>query len=231
MTPAWGEFIEKFPSALSRRPAEPHTLGRIEQLIVWDHDTDERALVSPTLSAEVGGSTLATRRGPGRQAHDVFWAAPESRTVWNALSPSVLETIARCDTDRLEVERSRAAPHIREKMTAPVYSVADRFASWERVVRRMELGWGGHDFYPISAYGNDLDSRDALDQVMRALPDKADEGPLGQLLARLDARFRAATLPDPERSLRPWVRPTTEGPEDELGEWWGRRPLRIPWAD
>lgn len=151
--------------------------------------------------------------------------------MWNALSPSVLETIARCNTDRLEMERSRVAPHIREKMTAPVYSVADRFASWERVVRRMEPGWGGHDFYPISAYGNDLDSRDALDQVMRALPDKADEGPLGQLLARLDARFRAATLPDPERSLRPWVRPATEGPEDELGGWWGRRPLRIPWAD
>ncbi|MET7319987.1 hypothetical protein [Streptomyces sp. NPDC005549] len=116
-------------------------------------------------------------------------------------------------------------------MTVPVYSVADRFASWERLVRRMEPGWDGDDFYPISAYGNDLDSREALGLVMRALPEEAVEGPPGQLLARLDARFRAASLPDPERSLRPWVRPMTERPESELGEWWGRKPLRIPWAD
>ncbi|MFD5964812.1 hypothetical protein ACFWGR_01110 [Streptomyces sp. NPDC060311] len=116
-------------------------------------------------------------------------------------------------------------------MTVPVYSVADRFASWERVVRRMEPGWDGDDFYPISAYSNDLDSREALDQVMRVLPERVGEDRLGQLLARLDARFRAATLPDPERSLRPWVRPTAEGPDDEFGEWWGRKPLRIPWAD
>ncbi|CAL9540869.1 SMI1/KNR4 family protein [Streptomyces sp. enrichment culture] len=33
MTPAWGEFIEKFPSALSRRPAEPHDLNRVERLL------------------------------------------------------------------------------------------------------------------------------------------------------------------------------------------------------
>ncbi|MFE2331375.1 hypothetical protein [Streptomyces coelicoflavus] len=151
--------------------------------------------------------------------------------MWDALSPSVLEAIARCDAERLEVERSRVAPHIREKMTAPVYSVADRFASWERVIRRLEPGWDGDDFYPISAYDNDLDSRDALDQVMRALPEEACEGPLGQLLARLDTRFSAATLPDPELSLRPWVRPTTERPEDELAEWWKRKPVRVPWSE
>ncbi|MGC0411490.1 hypothetical protein RKD32_004414 [Streptomyces sp. SAI-195] len=172
-----------------------------------------------------------TRRGPERRAHDVFWAAPQSRAVWNALSPSVREAIARCDAERLEVERSRVAPHIREKMTVPVYSVADRFASWERLVRRLEPGWDCDDFYPISAYDNDLDSRDALDQVMRALPTEAGEGPLGELLDRLDTRFRAATVPDPELSLRPWVRPTTERPEEELGEWWKRKPVRVPWAD
>jgi hypothetical protein len=163
-------------------------------------------------------------------APDVLRAAPESRAVWDALPRTTLEAIARCDAERLEVERSRVAPHIRETMTTPVYSVAHRFASGQRLIRRMEPGWDGDDCYPISAYGNDLDSRNALDQVMRPLPEKA-EGRLGQLLARLDARFRAATLPDPERSLRPWVRPTSERPEEDLGEWWGRRPLRIPWAD
>lgn len=172
-----------------------------------------------------------TRRGRERRAHDVFWAAPCSRSVWDVLSPSVLEAIARCDAERLQVERSRVAPHIREKMTVPVYSVADRFASWERLIRRLEPGWDGDDFYPISAYDNDLDSRDALDQVMHALPEEANEGPLGQLLARLDTRFRAATVPDPERSLRPWVRPTMERPEEELGEWWKRKPVRVPWPE
>ncbi|MFI1755778.1 hypothetical protein [Streptomyces sp. NPDC020571] len=177
---------------------------------------------------------MTERLGPDlgpRSLTTTFWAAPQSRTVWNALSPSVLEAVARCHAARLKVERSRVAPHLREKMTVPVYPVADRFASWERLVRRMEPGWDGDDFYPISAYGNDLDSREALGLVMRALPEEVDQGTLGQLLARLDARFRAATLPDPERSLRPWVRPTTGRPEDELGEWWGRKPLRIPWAD
>ncbi|MFE9704798.1 hypothetical protein [Streptomyces sp. NPDC005930] len=158
-------------------------------------------------------------------------AEPQSRTVWEALSPTVLEAIARCDAERLEVERSRVAPHLREGTTVPVYSVVGRFASWERLIRRLESDWDDDDFYPVSAYSNDLDSRDALDQVMRALPEEAGAGPLGQLLARLDARFRAATLPDPERSLRPWVRPTSELPEGELGEWWGRKPVRIPWAD
>ncbi|MFE1247704.1 hypothetical protein [Streptomyces sp. NPDC058735] len=133
--------------------------------------------------------------------------------------------------ERLEVERSRVAPHLREKITSPTYSVADRFASWERLVRQMEPGWSSDEFYPVSAYGNDLDSRDALDEVMRALPPEAGEGALGQLLAGLDARFRAATVPDPERSLRPWVRPTHERPEAELRWWWKRKPVRVPWAE
>ncbi|MEU4165855.1 hypothetical protein AB0F46_03065 [Streptomyces sp. NPDC026665] len=141
----------------------------------------------------------------------------------------VLEAVARCDAERLEVERSRVAPALRERITTPVYSVADRFASWERVVRRMEPGWSSEDFYPISAYENDLDSRDSLEQLMLGLPAEAREGALGQLLARLDERFAAASVPDPERSLRAWVRPTKERPEAELPQWWMRRPLRDPW--
>ncbi|MFI6487666.1 hypothetical protein [Streptomyces sp. NPDC050564] len=114
-------------------------------------------------------------------------------------------------------------------MTVPVYSVADRFASWERVVRRMEPGWSSEDFYPISAYANDVDSRDSLDELMQGLPTEVREGALGRLLAELDARFDAASVPDPERSLRPWVRPTKEKPEAELGEWWKRKPVHEPW--
>ncbi|TLS45921.1 hypothetical protein FE633_12245 [Streptomyces montanus] len=149
--------------------------------------------------------------------------------MWDQLPEPVLDAIAACDAERLEVERSRLAPELREKITAPVYSVADRFASWERLVRRMEPGWSSEDFYPVSAYGNDLDSRDSLEEVMHALPAEAREGALGRLLARLDARFCAASVPDPERSLRPWVRPMNEKPEVELAEWWKRKPVREPW--
>ncbi|MEW2163025.1 hypothetical protein AB0912_08505 [Streptomyces sp. NPDC007084] len=140
-----------------------------------------------------------------------------------------MEAVARCDAERLEVERSRVAPELRERITAPVYSVADRFASWERVVRRMEPGWTSDDFYPISAYENDLDSRDSLEQLMNGHLAEAREGALGRLLSKLDERFVAATEPDPELSLRAWVRPTKARPEAELGVWWKRRPLRDPW--
>ncbi|MFE7069991.1 hypothetical protein ACFU96_07885 [Streptomyces sp. NPDC057620] len=170
-----------------------------------------------------------TRRGRIRPPYDVFRAAPESKAVWDELPEAVRTAIAGCDAERLAVERSRVAPELREKITAPVYSVAERFASWERVVRRMEPGWSSEDFYPVSAYSNDLDSRDSLDEVMRGLPEEARAGALGRLLERLDARFRAASVPDPDGSLRPWVRPTKERPEAELAEWWKRRPEREPW--
>ncbi|MGW1625151.1 hypothetical protein [Streptomyces sp. NPDC002172] len=161
---------------------------------------------------------------------DVFWGAPESRAVWEVLPRPVLEAVAGVDARRLEVERARVAPHLRERITRPVYSVADRFASWERLVGRMETGRpGGDDFYPISAYGNDLDSRDSLDEVMDALPAAAREGALGTLLAALDARFDAASVPDPEGSLRPWVRPAKD--HTQLPDRWRRKPLRTPWDD
>lgn len=64
---------------------------------------------------------------------------------------------------------------------------------------------------------------------MRGLPAAASEGEPGRLLELLDARFRAASVPDPERSLSPWVRPTKEKPEAELAAWWKRKPVREPW--
>ncbi|MEU2619933.1 hypothetical protein ABZ642_17675 [Streptomyces sp. NPDC007157] len=159
---------------------------------------------------------------------DVFWSAPESGAVWQTLPQPVLDAVGRCDAARLEVERARVAPHLRERITTPVYSVADRFASWERLVRRMEADRpDGDDYYPISAYGNDLDSRDNLDEVMNTLPAAARDGALGRLLAELDARFDAASAPDPEGSLRPWVRPTKD--HAQLPDRWCRKPLRAPW--
>ncbi|MEV8032781.1 hypothetical protein [Streptomyces sp. NPDC086182] len=176
-----------------------------------------------------GEGPIPARRGRKREPYDVFRSAPATRSVWTGLSAEIVEAVARCDAERLEVERSRVAPELRERITTPVYSVADRFASWERVVRRMEPGWSSDDFYPVGAYANDLGSRDSLQQLMLGLPAEAREGAPGRLLARLDERFTAASVPDPERSLRAWVRPTEASPEAELAQWWKRRPLRDPW--
>ncbi|TGA90122.1 hypothetical protein [Streptomyces sp. MZ04] len=154
-----------------------------------------------------------------------FRGAPRCRAVWDALPGSVLAAFARCDTRRLEVERARVAPRLRSAVTAPVYSVAHRFACWERLVGLLEVG--GRPYF-IVEYGNDLESRDALDEVMTSLPGER-RGPAGRLLAELDARFVAATVPDPSGSLRPWV-PLPHGrPPSGLGAWWRRRPLREPW--
>ncbi|MBU6530880.1 hypothetical protein [Streptomyces mayonensis] len=173
-----------------------------------------------------GGRSRRSRRKP----LDVFRDAPESRAVWEKLPGPVLEAVARCDADRLEVELSGVAPHVREAKTAPLYSVAYRFASWERLVRRLEPDWPAEDLYMEVEYNNDLDSRDSLSDVMSVLVEEEGGQELSQLLECLDARFRAATVPDPDLSLRPWIRPTKERPEEELGEWWKRKPVRVPWA-
>ncbi|MEU5955398.1 hypothetical protein [Streptomyces sp. NPDC047525] len=159
-----------------------------------------------------------------------FQDAPLTEAVWSELSGPVRAAIAQCDAERLELERSRVAQRLRPTITDAVYSVAHYVASWERLVRRLEPGREkSEDLYVISAYSNDLDSRDSLEQVMTALPAEAREGPLGRHLSALDVRFDAATVPDPERSLRPWVRPSKEKPESDLGEWWKRKPVREPW--
>ncbi|MER5514202.1 hypothetical protein [Streptomyces sp. NPDC002763] len=94
---------------------------------------------------------------------------------------------------------------------------------------RRVLGWrwSGHGSRRIC--GNDLDSRDSLDEVMNALSAAARDGALGKLPAELDARFDAASVPDPEGSLRPWVRPTKD--HARLPDRWCRKPLRTPWDD
>ncbi|MFF0667828.1 SMI1/KNR4 family protein [Streptomyces tendae] len=45
MTQAWRELIEAVPSALSRRPAEPHALAHIEQLLELTLPTELNALL------------------------------------------------------------------------------------------------------------------------------------------------------------------------------------------
>jgi hypothetical protein len=152
---------------------------------------------------------------------------PDTDAAWSGLSGEALAGIAECDARRLTLERSRVAPHIREKITEPLYSVRNLFAFWERLVRRMESGWQLPGQYPISAYSNDLDARDHLQHAVQSLPAPA-RTPLEELLARLDERFLAQTVPDDAGELRPWVRPSAAA-TDEPGEHWRRKPVINPW--
>ncbi|OQQ17826.1 hypothetical protein B0675_12500 [Streptomyces sp. M41(2017)] len=128
-------------------------------------------------------------------AYEMFRSAPETNAAWAALPAAVRDGVARCDAERHEAERSRVAPELGERITSPLYSVAERFASWERVVRHLEPGWTSDDFHAISAYENDLDSRDSLGQLMKGQLAEAQEGALGWLLSQLGQRFVGAIVP------------------------------------
>ncbi|MFI6091793.1 hypothetical protein [Streptomyces sp. NPDC051218] len=207
--------------------------------VAIDSETGSGLVLCRTVSVLRGGTDAldGIERSKTLWSHSPgpFWNAPLTEAVWSELSAPVRAAIARCDAERLQRERSRLAPRLRPTVTAPVYSMAARFASWERLVRRLErdeeTSDQAHDPYPISAFSNDLDSRDSLAEAMATLPPVAHDGALGHLLTSLDNRYTAATAPDPQGSLRPWVRPTAKRTESEsnLGAWWKRKPVRDPW--
>ncbi|MET8746403.1 hypothetical protein [Streptomyces sp. NPDC004728] len=150
---------------------------------------------------------------------------PNTEELWSGLTPSAIGSVSRYDAWRLEIERSRVAPSIREKITDPVYSLKNLFSSWERLVRRMESDWQLAGQYPISAYINDLDARDQLQIAMGTLTDEA-RARLSALLATLDARFVQGSVPDEEGELRPWLKPSSG---EEPHGFWLRKPRNHPW--
>lgn len=225
-----------------RKLAQPGLTGPRHVAIAIESETGSGLVLCGRVSALRGGSDPVggTENSEILWSHPPakFWRAPLSEAVWAELSDPALGAITRCDEERLELERSRMAPRLRSALTVPIYSMAHRFIYWERLVRRLEpdreaareADWqSDKSTYSISAYGNDLESRDAIETAMAKLPREGHEGPLGKLLATLDARFTAATTPDPQGTLRPWVHPPKNHPEADLGMWWQRRPIREPW--
>ncbi|MCX5404121.1 hypothetical protein OHA37_09515 [Streptomyces sp. NBC_00335] len=152
---------------------------------------------------------------------------PETDALWARLSPAAVAAVAVVDAERLELERARLAPERREAVTEPVYSVRRRFEAWERLGRILEAGPRPEEFYPFSAYENDLDGRDALAEVMEALPAPV-RAELAEMLDALDARFGAATDQDVTGALDPWLR-TARGRAPQAHVWWWRVPKSAPW--
>ncbi|WNO73992.1 hypothetical protein [Streptomyces sp. AM8-1-1] len=89
----------------------------------------------------------------------------------------------------------------------------------------MEADWQVEGQYPISAYSNDLDSRDQLQVSLGELPDTA-QAALAGLLRALDARFMHRTEPDGTGELRPWLRPSSG---TTWHGFWLRKPVVVPW--
>lgn len=150
---------------------------------------------------------------------------PYTGETWSSLTPSAIDSVARYDASRLEIERSRVAPSIREKITDPTYSLKKLFSSWEHLVRRMESDWQLPGQYPIGAYINDLDAREQLQTAMGTLSEEA-QAELSPLLATLDARFVHESVPDEAGELRPWLKPSSG---EEPQGFWLRKPRNHPW--
>ncbi|AUG76436.1 hypothetical protein CFP65_1546 [Kitasatospora sp. MMS16-BH015] len=150
--------------------------------------------------------------------------APLTEAWSSALDDRGREAVARWDAARLETEL-RQTPALRGRVTEPVHSVRRLLSDWEDFVRRMESGWPPDGSFSISAYPNVLEDRDLLDEVVAALPEETGR-PIGRLLDQLDALFEANTVPDPEGTLRPWVRPPAGRTPSER---WNRRPRVTPW--
>ncbi|MCX4783511.1 hypothetical protein [Streptomyces sp. NBC_01264] len=152
---------------------------------------------------------------------------PGTDALWARLSAAARAAVAAVDAERLEWERARLSPERRGAVTEPVYSVRRRFEAWERLGRILEAGPRPDEFYPFSAYENDLDGRDGLAGVMASLPLEA-RTELAGVLDALDTRFAAATEQDVTGALDPWLR-SARGRAPRAHGWWWRVPKSAPW--
>ncbi|RNL84974.1 hypothetical protein [Halostreptopolyspora alba] len=148
---------------------------------------------------------------------------PDTEAAWAQLSEWELAAIREVDQDRLRVERSRVAAWVAERITEPTSSTWNRFRDWERLTRRMMRAWAPDGYYVIEEYINDLEIRDALEDVVGSL----DSDTLRGLLTVLDERFIAHTVADGGDELRPHYRYLRSGAE--LSWIWYRRPISLPW--
>ncbi len=148
---------------------------------------------------------------------------PDTAAAWAELSEWELTAIREVDQARLEVERSRVATWVAERITEPTSSARNRFRDWEGLTRRMMRAWAPDGYYVIEEYINDLEVRDALGSVVGSLGSDT----LTVLLAALDERFTDHTVADGGDALRPYYRYLRSG--TDLSWIWYRKPTTLPW--
>ncbi len=151
---------------------------------------------------------------------------PDTEEVWQYLSPGILDEIRLIDEEVLAAQRANLSPEVAATISAPTYSLLNRFRYWEELVRNIESDWAERGGYLVDEYVNNLDSRDSIDQVLARLPVTAADA-LGPLLRELDQRFQQGTTYDGGIELQPWVARLRQGVR--LSDCWYRKPRVIPW--
>ena len=102
-------------------------------------------------------------------------------------------------------------------------------ANWERLGVRMDSNWPPSAWYPVEMYREDLELRDATDDVATRIPVTAVAGYL-EAREAIDARYRALTVDDGGVTFS---RATGMSITDILAKpwYWRRRPAQIPWEE
>ncbi|MGQ4516452.1 hypothetical protein [Streptomyces sp. DW26H14] len=120
------------------------------------------------------------------------------------------------------------APWVAEKLTTATHSVKRRLAIWETLGVRMREGWPPDGTYFVDEFVNDLDTRDALEELAEGLPDGVEPG-FRAVLDDLDGVFESLTYEDGGVSLA-WRLDEPEGETARRAWWWHRTPADAPWS-
>ncbi|MCF3961076.1 hypothetical protein [Streptomyces fuscigenes] len=155
-------------------------------------------------------------------------AVPTTERYFSTLTPADARVFDALDREALEEEKSRVAPWVAEKLTTPTLGVKRRLAIWETLGVRMREGWPPDGTYFVDEYVNDLDTRDALEELAEGLPEGAGRG-FRAVLGELDEVFEALTEEDGGASLA-WRLDEAEGEAPLRAWWWHRAPADAPWA-
>ncbi|MDJ1136636.1 hypothetical protein [Streptomyces iconiensis] len=158
--------------------------------------------------------------------HHAAW--PQTERAFASLTGSEAEAVRERDDRRLQLEKSRVAPHIAEKMKEPTHSVFRMMKEWELMVEAVAREGDVEPRPLLDDYLFALDTRAGLEEALHDLAPRPP-GPLAETLESLDQRFLHHTLPDnptDEATLSPWLTPMERRPPLWL---WNRRPQVNPW--
>ncbi|MDA1362918.1 hypothetical protein O1R50_25110 [Glycomyces luteolus] len=176
----------------------------------------------PAVAAQATGTVL---RAGQRIGAAMPYDTPLTEALWAGLGAEELARIAAVDAERLEVERGRLAEQFRRNITAPVYSLKNRFAMWETLVYKMGNGWPPDGYYLIDEYMNDLSNRAETATAIAKLPPGL-QAKLKAVLFTIDEQFNRLTAPGGGAEFDRWNQRRPAGIPAAL---WERRPIDLPW--